>query len=125
MKRILAAFAACLASLAFAFPFVATGPTTNLVVTGTAQSITLPSVSSVPAQISTISDAGLYSYILTNLGTQTVFVRCDGTTPTVSNAMPLLANSQVVIGIAKSVTACQAIAATTGSTVYATVGAGT
>lgn len=124
MKRILAAVAAGLATLALAFPFVPTGPTNNLAVTASAQSLTLPTVSAVPAQVSTVSDIGLYSYMVTVVGTQTVFGRCDGVTPTTANATPFLANSQVVISLEKSVTACQFIAANTGSTVYATIGRG-
>jgi hypothetical protein len=124
MKNILAALAACLASLAFAFPFVPIGPTTNLAVTGTAANITLPTAGAAPTQVASTVDFGLYSYVLTNNGTQTVFIRCDGTTATASNAMPLFANTQVVISLAKSVTACSAIAGATGSTLYATVGAG-
>lgn len=125
MKRLFAVLAAALLAVAAqAFPFVPVGPTTNLAVTASAQSITLPTVVSTPSSVRYAADFGLQSYVLSNLGTQTVFLRCDGTTATASNAMPLLANAQVVVSLDKSVTTCSAIAASTGSTLYATVGAG-
>lgn len=100
--------------------FRPTGATANLVVTGTAQMLALPTVTA-----ENVSPDNRHSrqLILTNIGTQTVFVRLDGVTATVSNALPLLANSQVVITGANAPSA-SVIAATTGSTLYATVGAG-
>lgn len=124
MKRYLALALAAVAIAASAFPFVPTGPTTNLVVTASAQSLTLPTVLSVPSQASTVTDFGLYSYLLVNIGTQTVFFRCDGVTATVSVGTPIAAGMAYVISLDKTVTACSAIAGSTGSTLYATVGRG-
>jgi hypothetical protein len=124
MKRILAALAACLASLAFAFPFVPIGPTTNLSVTGTAANITLPTAGTAPTQVASTADFGLYTYVFSNIGTQTIFFRCDGTTATASNAMPIQAGKDYEIALDKSVTACSFIAAGAGSSVYATIGKG-
>lgn len=94
-------------------PFQVLGATTNLAVTGSAQSLTLPQ----------ISDGGLRQYVLTVIGSQPVFVLTGGTA-TVNNAMPLLPGSQVSVSVDSAVTSISAIAAATGSTLYATVGYG-
>jgi len=91
--------------------------TANVAVTGTAQDLTLPTSTSTPEQ-------GLKQIVLTAVGTQTVFFRWDGTTVTVSNGMPVLANSQFVISVPVATTALSVIAAAPGSTAYATLGAG-
>ena len=92
--------------------FQPAGSTVNVAVTATAQNIT-PSGCEGP-------NAGV---ILTNIGSQTVFIHLTATA-TVSNGMPLLANTamgpfQIPAGAAISV-----IAAATGSTLYATSGYG-
>jgi hypothetical protein len=112
LSRILGLLALSLALSAGAEPF-RPAETSNIAVTGTAQSLTLPAPS-----------VSLRQVVLTNVGTQTVFYRDDGTTATAANGMPLLANSQVVVSIKNNTTALSVIAATTGSTLYVTVGAG-
>jgi hypothetical protein len=97
------------------FPFqLSAVDTTNLAVTSSAQNITLPS-----AQAGPVSRQIVFS----NVGTQTVFFRCDGATATVSNAMPIMANSQFILTHSSAAT-CSAIAVGTGSTLYATSGIG-
>jgi hypothetical protein len=125
MKKFIVVLALAITSIAaIAFPFVPTGPTTNLAVTASAQNLTLPTVSSVPSQLAAVTDLGLYSYLLVNVGTQTVFFRCDGVTATVSNATPIAAGMAYAISLDKAITTCSGIAASTGSTLYATIGRG-
>lgn len=88
--------------------------TTNLAVTASAQNLTLPAAALQATR----------QIVLTTVGTQVVFVRCDGATSTASNAMPLLPNSQILVTVGSGATTCSAIAAATGSTVYATAGSG-
>lgn len=118
MKRILTlATLALLSMLALAeeLPFRPMGATTNVVVTGTAASLALP----------TNPFPGFaYQVTLSCIGTQTCFFRNDGTTATVSNAMPVLANGQYVISLTNATTTLSVIGASTGSTLYATVGSG-
>jgi hypothetical protein len=111
LTAVLAASAAIAQTLS---PFLPQG-TANIAVTASAQTLTLPAPV-VPGILSQL--------VLTNIGTQTVFARWDGTTATVSNAMPLLANSQVIVSVPTTTTALSVISASTGSTLYATIGAG-
>ena len=85
------------------------GDTVNVAVTGTAQSLTLT--------------VGNYNVRLANVGTQTIFVRFDGTTATATNALPMLPNTVEMFAKGAS-TAISVIAGTTGSTLYATTGVG-
>lgn len=89
------------------------GGTQSLAVTGSDQLVTLTQV---------IPPEGCAA-MLTNIGTQTVFVRLDATTVTAANGMPVLANSQVTFGVNFGATP-RAIAAATGSTIYLTLGNG-
>lgn len=126
MNYLLRALCALLLAFGTAFAqvtaFLPTGPTVNIAVSGTAQNLVLPTATSTGLtanQVATLSQ----NVVLTNVGTQTVFFRV-GATATVSNAMPLLPNSQVVISVPSSGATASVIAATTGSTLYATVGYG-
>ena len=96
-------------------PFQPIGATANIAVTGTAQSFSLPTAIDDPI--------GLRQYVLTNVGTQTVFVLVSGTATT-ANGYPLLANTKETISLDGSVTALSVIAGSTGSTLYATAGFG-
>lgn len=91
--------------------FSQVGATVNVAVTGTAQTLTF-----------TAYDTAETTVRLCNIGTQTVFINFQATA-TSSNGIPLLANSSEVFskGSALSVSA---IAATIGSTLYATTGLG-
>lgn len=89
------------------------GSTGNLVVTASAQTATLGA---------TVPSVGCIARIA-NIGTQTVFVRFDGTVPTVSNALPILPNTVELFDLGPGATV-QAIAAATGSTLYVTLGYG-
>lgn len=89
------------------------GNTANLAVTAADQTLTITQV---------IPPGGCVA-IVTNIGTQTVFVRMDATVATVTNAIPVLANSQVTFGVNFGATP-RAIAAASGSTVYLTLGNG-
>jgi len=91
-------------------PFSPIGDTTNIAVTATAQDMTLP------------SEARGDSLMLTNIGTQTVFVDFVGTA-TAATGVPILAGSQVVFGNTRKTTA-SVIAGAAGSTLYATRGDG-
>lgn len=95
-------------------PFLPQG-TTSVAVTGTAQTLSIGT---------TTLPSTLTQLVLTNVGTQTVFYRADGTTATTSNAMPIIANSHVTVSVPSYTTALSVISSTTGSTLYATVGAG-
>jgi hypothetical protein len=89
-------------------PFSPKGDTVNIAVTGTAQDLALTE--------------GHGTVRIANVGNQTVFIHFQ-TTATVSNGIPLLANSAEVFakGAASSLSV---IAAGTGSTLYVTTGEG-
>lgn len=98
------------------FPFQPNGgaaSTTNAAVTTSSAQITLPAIS---------SDGG--SLMLTNIGTQTVFVSYGTVTASISTSMPVLANSAQVISMPGGVSTISVIAAAAGSTLYATFGSG-
>lgn len=89
--------------------------TVNIAVTATSQTLTF----------SPIVPVGGGNLRLVNIGTQTVFV-CRGTsTATTTGCMPILPNSEFVMTVSGQVTSLSVIAATTGSTLYASVGHGT
>jgi hypothetical protein len=92
--------------------FAQTGATVNVAVTGSAQNLTFtaPATNTSPV------------LRLCNIGTQTVFINFQATA-TVSNGIPLLANSAETFEQG-STTTLSVIAATTGSTLYATTGFG-
>ena len=96
-------------------PFLPMGATTNVAVTGTAATLTLPSNPFPGSQ---------WQVVLTCAGTQTCFFRNDGVTATVSNAMPVIANGQFIVSLTAATTTLSVIASTTGSTLYATAGLG-
>lgn len=96
-------------------PFMSQG-TTNVAVTASAQTLALSTF--------TVTGATQKQVVLTNVGTQTVFLRWDATPVTLTNGLPVLANSQIVVSMPNAVTATTVISASTGSTLYATVGAG-
>jgi hypothetical protein len=86
--------------------------TTNIAVTATNQTFTLP----------TRSAGG--QVLLTNVGTQTVFIALGTVTSVATTSMPLIANTSRVISVPDGVTTLSVIAANTGSTLYATDGIG-
>ncbi|MGG2046765.1 hypothetical protein [Burkholderia gladioli] len=88
--------------------------TTNLAVTTAVQQLTLPAV---PAEGATLR--------LVCSGTQTVFWSYGVSSGlTVSNGVPLLANTVEPFFVPGGATQISLIAAATGSTVYATIGDG-
>ena len=98
------------------YPFQPNGgaaSTTNGSVTAASTQITLPAVG---------SDGG--TLLLTNIGTQTVFIAYGAVTASLTTSMPILANSAQTISIPGNVSQLSVIAAATGSTLYATVGGG-
>jgi hypothetical protein len=95
--------------------FASLSTTTNVAVLATAATLTLPTTTAVSVN-------GLRPYLVTAAGTQTAFIRCDGTTATVANGMPILANQTIILNLPVAVTTCSTIAGATGTTVYATVG---
>lgn len=97
---------------AYARSFQPTGATQNAAMDGTAKTITIAN----PGD----KDGTVH---IAAIGTQTVFVRVDGTTPTTSNALPILANTTRVLSVPVGGTTVKAIGAA-GSTVYVTPGRG-
>jgi hypothetical protein len=91
-------------------PFEAFGATQNVAMDGTAKTITVDRPSDVDSSVNIVVD-----------GDEKVFVRLDGTTPTTSNAKPLLANSDQTLGMPVGSTTVKLIG-TAGSTVYVTAG---
>lgn len=130
IRKILASFILSVVALsANAWPFLF-GETSNLAVTAIAQNITLPAFTPTGGvlyqsdSLAQTNGYGLRQYVLTAIGSQTIFVRFDGTPSTVANAMPVLPNTQVVISVPIASTAISVIAAGTGSTLYVTAGFG-
>lgn len=87
--------------------------TTNLAVTASSQQLTLPPI-----------DAAGQAILLTNIGSQTVFVAYGNVTASVTTSMPLMPNTAIVFTAPPGVSQLSAIAASPGSTLYATVGRG-
>jgi hypothetical protein len=94
--------------------FEPTAATQNAAVTASAATITLSEK---------VSDFD-GSVRLLVIGTQTVFVRLDGTTPTSSNAIPLRPDQPESFKMPTGKLAIKHIAASTGSTLYVTPGKG-
>lgn len=68
---------------------------------------------------------GTCSARLANVGTQTIFVKVDGTTATLANGIPLFPNTAQIFTIAPSEgNPISAIASAVGSTLYVTFGEG-
>lgn len=93
-------------------PFEPLGATQNAVMDGTAKTITISRVSDVDSSVNVVV-----------IGTQTAFVRVDGTAPTTSNAKPMLANSDQTLQMPAGSTTVNIIGSA-GSTVYVTPGRG-
>jgi hypothetical protein len=93
-------------------PFKPTGATQNSVMDGTAKTITIDRQSDVDGSVNIVV-----------VGTATAFVRVDGTTPTTSNAKPLLANTDSTLQMPSGGLTVKLIGAA-GSTVYVTPGRG-
>lgn len=98
-----------------------------LTVTGSSATVTIPTPSSISLPVS------LINYVMTNVGTQTIFVNVQGadSSPTAaipssgssSTCTPIIANTQVSFSFPAGVVIA-AIAADTGSTLYVTPGSG-
>jgi hypothetical protein len=89
------------------------GATQNVAMDGTAKTITLAQAA---------GDRNTSVNIVVS-GTQTAFVRLDGTTPTTANAKPMLANTDQTLSMPAGGTTVKLIG-TAGSTVYVTAGRG-
>ncbi len=87
--------------------------TTNVAVTGSSQQLTLPSNS---------ADGG--TMILYAKGTQDVFWCYGSATASVSTSTPLAAGTTQVFALPGGVSQISVIGATTGTTLYATIGDG-
>lgn len=123
-KLAIFALLACLSVSGNAAPFRQTGATVSVAVTATAQSLTLP-VSTAFARTGDAITPNLSAQVLvTNVGTQTIFLRFDGVTATVANAAPVLSNARAVFSVPPNSTAISVIGGATGSTVYLTPGVG-
>lgn len=94
--------------------FEPTGATQNEAVTTSAETISLAGK---------LSDKD-GSVRLANIGTVTIFVTLDGTTPTVNNAIPMPANTVEAFSMPVGKLDVKHIAAATGSTLYVTPGRG-
>lgn len=94
--------------------FEPTGATQNEAVTTAAETVSLAGK---------LSDKD-GSVRLANIGTVTIFVTLDGTTPTVNNAIPLIANTVEAFSMPVGKLDVKHIAAATGSTLYVTPGRG-
>lgn len=94
--------------------FEPTGATVNEAVTTSAETVSIANA---------VSDRD-GSVRIANIGTQTVFIRLDGTTPTTSNGIPVLANTVECFSMPAGKTDVKHIASATGSTIYVTPGRG-
>lgn len=94
-------------------PVGITSSTTNIDVTATSQVLNL-----VPPS----NQGG--SLILTNIGVKTIFFCYGNNTASITTSMPILANTANTVALPPGVTQISAIAASPGSTLYATVGDG-
>jgi hypothetical protein len=92
--------------------FLPTGTTQNEAVTGSAETITLTE------KLSDIDG----SVRLLVIGTQTVFVTLDGSTPTTSNGIPLRPDQPEAFSMPTGKLAVKHIASGAGSTLYVTPG---
>lgn len=87
--------------------------TTALAVTGSNQTFSLPAVGPDGA-----------SLLISNSGTQVVFIAYGSVTSSITTSMPVINNSAILIQLPPGVTQISCIAAAVGSTIYATVGDG-
>lgn len=94
--------------------FLPVGATQNASVTTTAATVTLTEK---------VSDFDGTVRLLV-IGTQTVFVRLDGTTPTTTNAIPLRPDQPETFTMPTGKLDINHIASSTGSTLYVTPGRG-
>lgn len=94
--------------------FEPTGATVNEAVGTTAETVSLSGKLS-------DRDGAVHIYVK---GTQDVFIRLDGVTPTVSNAMPLAAGTTQTFSMPQGSLDVKHIAAAAGSTIYVTPGRG-
>jgi hypothetical protein len=95
-------------------PFQPIAATQNAAVTSTPATITL-----------THAGADVSGTVrIANIGTQTVFIRLDGTAADVTTAIPLLANTVEVFSLLTGATTIKHVAAASGSTLYVTPGVG-
>lgn len=96
----------------YARTFEPTGATQNSAMDGTAKTVTIAAAGDRNSVVNLVCS-----------GTAVAFVRIDGTTPTTTNAKPLLANSDQNISLPPGATTVKLIGAA-GSTVYVTPGRG-
>lgn len=96
----------------FGRAFEPQGATQNAVMDGTAKTVTIAAAGD--------RDSSAH---LCAIGTATVFVRVDGTTPTTANAIPVPAGASLVLSLPPGATTVKAIGAA-GSTLYVTPGRG-
>lgn len=120
MKHILALLLAALAFSATAqsaLPPFTPKDTTHLSVTGSAQTLTLPTA---------LSGSGVVQYVLTSFcsASERVYIRSDGTTATTSNGMPVLPNTAILVTLTSAVLTLSVIGDGTSCVFYATVGIG-
>ena len=94
--------------------FEPTGATINEAVTGSAETLSLA------GKVSD-KDGAIHVYVS---GSQTVFIRLDGVTPTVSNAMPCPPGAVQTFSMPTGQVDVKHIAAGAGSTLYVTPGRG-
>jgi hypothetical protein len=94
--------------------FEPTGVTQNEAVTASAEVITLTG---------RLSDRDGVVRIA-NIGTQTIYIRLDGTAPTTSTGFPMLANTVECFSMPAGSTTVRHIAGSTGSSIYVTPGRG-
>jgi hypothetical protein len=98
----------------FGKSFEPTGATVNEAVTTSAETVSLE------GRLSD-RDGAIHVYAK---GTADIFIRLDGVTPTVSNAMPIAAGSTQTFSMPAGKVDVKHIAAATGTTIYITPGRG-
>lgn len=96
----------------FGRAFEPLGATQNSVMDGSAKTITIAAAGDKDSTVNLVVS-----------GTAIAFVRVDGTTPTTSNAKPLLPNTDQCVSMPPGATTVKLIGAA-GSTVYVTPGRG-
>jgi hypothetical protein len=94
--------------------------------TGGAASTVNATVTTSSAQISLGNAVGADggSMLLTNIGTQTVFIAYGTVTASITTSMPLLPNTATVISAPAGITSLSVIASSVGSVLYITTGCG-
>lgn len=97
-------------------PFSPVGDTVNIAVTAASQALLLTSLGATSGTVR-----------LVNIGNQTIFLKfgTSGTTTTTAAGFPLMPNTAEIFAFgSNAITHVAVIAATTGSTLYATSGQG-